>query len=309
MEHSCFVVMAQFEWKIQGTTLRALQLAGPCARISSKSFKMYGHSFVLDLAPKHDDTSKQSYIIPRCIDKANIKFSLVLVISIKEMNAQLSSSWTTDNEKWISLGAIKSDDFQGHNILTVTLETAVTEATDADNTDITHLYIAQEETKESFETSSANRSVESQRLDSVVAKMKELSAEITIMKNELNAVKSRMNEEQKSNSKEDDIAHILQEIDSIKSQLAQVRSANNIVSDPERGKVKEWWENTVKLGQYYGLFIDHGVDDLSTVKLLTMDTIKGMGIDKIGHQMKILNKVIQLKQTETLNKEGGTVNL
>ena len=56
----------------------------------------------------------------------------------------------------------------------------------------------------------------------------------------------------------------------------------------------------VGLGEYFDLFIASGIEDLSTASLLTMETIKGMGIDKIGHQMKILNQVIKLKQIDNV---------
>ena len=38
-----------------------------------------------------------------------------------------------------------------------------------------------------------------------------------------------------------------------------------------------------------------------SVKLLTIERIKGIGIDKIGHEMKILNQIIKLKQSEGKN--------
>ena len=37
-----------------------------------------------------------------------------------------------------------------------------------------------------------------------------------------------------------------------------------------------------------------------------MEGLKAMGIDKIGHQMKILNQIVTLKQNEKQANEGGT---
>ena len=66
--------------------------------------------------------------------------------------------------------------------------------------------------------------------------------------------------------------------------------------------------NTVKLPEHYEVFIENGVDALSTVSLLTIDSLKGMGIDKIGHQVKLLHQIEALKQNNN-NKavnEGDT---
>ena len=43
--------------------------------------------------------------------------------------------------------------------------------------------------------------------------------------------------------------------------------------------------------------------------LLTKDTLKDLGIDKIGHQVKILNQINKLKQNnnnDVMLSEGGT---
>ena len=73
--------------------------------------------------------------------------------------------------------------------------------------------------------------------------------------------------------------------------------------DPEKQKLKTWLEDKVGLPQYFDIFIDAGIEDLATASLLTMETIKGMGIDKIGHQMKILNGIVKLKENDQ-PKEG-----
>eukprot|EP01083_Nonionella_stella_P092329 258441_1 len=55
-----------------------------------------------------------------------------------------------------------------------------------------------------------------------------------------------------------------------------------------------------KMCKYWNLFIENGIDDLQTAALLTMDTIKAIGIEKIGHQIKILHHITRLKE----NNEG-----
>lgn len=69
--------------------------------------------------------------------------------------------------------------------------------------------------------------------------------------------------------------------------------------DPERQKLKKWLTDKVKLPEYFELFVENGVEDLATAALLTVDALKGVGMDKIGHQLKMMNHIGALKS------EGG----
>ena len=60
--------------------------------------------------------------------------------------------------------------------------------------------------------------------------------------------------------------------------------------------VKLWLKDTVKLEGYYDLFVKNGVDRLSVVVLLDRDSLKEIGVDKIGHQLLILNEIEKLKK-------------
>ena len=71
---------------------------------------------------------------------------------------------------------------------------------------------------------------------------------------------------------------------------------HNNVADEER--VRMWLHNTVKLPQYYQLFIDQGFDDLETISDLTVDDLRSMGIDKLGHQKKLIKHVKKLCDTD-----------
>ena len=60
--------------------------------------------------------------------------------------------------------------------------------------------------------------------------------------------------------------------------------------------VRLWLNDKVKLGQYVDLFLENGVDRISTVILLDKDSLKEMGVDKVGHQLLILNEIEKLKK-------------
>eukprot|EP01084_Bolivina_argentea_P027908 51855_1 len=96
---------------------------------------------------------------------------------------------------------------------------------------------------------------------------------------------------------------IIDKIDLIEQRLSNIENGkyknkndNDDFIHSGQENVKQWLEKSVKLPQYYNLFMENGIEHLSIVSLLTIHTIKAIGIDKIGHQLKILNEVDKLKQ-------------
>ena len=55
--------------------------------------------------------------------------------------------------------------------------------------------------------------------------------------------------------------------------------------------------NCIWLGEYVDLFVENGLDDLEVVKDLTMDILRDIGVDKIGHRMKIIKYIDKLDWT------------
>ena len=58
--------------------------------------------------------------------------------------------------------------------------------------------------------------------------------------------------------------------------------------------VGDWLKNTVGLPTYHQLFINHGLDDMDLIKDVKERHLEKMGIDKIGHQIKILQEIRKL---------------
>ena len=111
----------------------------------------------------------------------------------------------------------------------------------------------------------------------------------------------RLNEEQKDDQVENRFDKIEKQMKSMEQNVNKLL-ANNM--DPEKQKLKSWLEDAIKLPQCFGIFIESGIEDLSTAALLDKSALKDMGIDKVGHQMKILNG---LKAVQPRNEnEGGT---
>jgi len=73
----------------------------------------------------------------------------------------------------------------------------------------------------------------------------------------------------------------------------------------DRKRLREWMADKVGLPQYFELFIEHGIEDMDTVRLLELDVISRIpGLDKVGHQMRINHQVHKLK-TMRRGAEGG----
>merc|ERR1712228_739278 len=55
------------------------------------------------------------------------------------------------------------------------------------------------------------------------------------------------------------------------------------------------WLNKIGLVQYFNVFIENGVDDISIIALLKEKDLTEMGIGKIGHQKLIIHEVEKMK--------------
>eukprot|EP01084_Bolivina_argentea_P164079 285311_1 len=66
-------------------------------------------------------------------------------------------------------------------------------------------------------------------------------------------------------------------------------------------EMSNWLINVVKLGQYLDNFIDSGFEELLTVKWITFDMLKEIGINKIGHRLKIMHSINMLNGNKNNN--------
>ena len=55
--------------------------------------------------------------------------------------------------------------------------------------------------------------------------------------------------------------------------------------------VKKWLKDTVGLPQYGDLLMQNGFDDLECVRMLTMNDLNMLGIEKIGHKMNLMKYI------------------
>merc|ERR1712129_332426 len=127
-----------------------------------------------------------------------------------------------------------------------------------------------------------------------------LISQIDILNKTMQELVARVYVIEKKMDSQDQI--IFKEIKSIKKSINTL--SQNMNMDPRKKSLKEWMENKVQLPEFYDLFIENAIDDLETVKLLTKEELKEIGIQKIGHLKKILREITFLNQKQNGIDEG-----
>merc|ERR1712157_979 len=61
--------------------------------------------------------------------------------------------------------------------------------------------------------------------------------------------------------------------------------------ETELNQIRLWLETKVNLPQYLGIFIQHGIDTIEKIKLLTMNKVKEIGVLNVNHQIQILHEI------------------
>ena len=67
-----------------------------------------------------------------------------------------------------------------------------------------------------------------------------------------------------------------------------------VKEETEEKKLRKWMENEVKLPRYFDVLKENGFEDMQSVLDLTLDEMKEMGIDKMGHRKKIMRHIAEL---------------
>ena len=105
--------------------------------------------------------------------------------------------------------------------------------------------------------------------------------------------------------------------DEIKKQMQLLQESVNILmtqsmskqKNKQESEVARWLTNIVKLPQYISSFSENAFDNLEIIKEVRMNDLKELGIDLMGHRIRIMKEIANLNK-ENLNKpaqyEGGT---
>eukprot|EP01084_Bolivina_argentea_P158020 275311_1 len=83
--------------------------------------------------------------------------------------------------------------------------------------------------------------------------------------------------------------------------VAKVKHKGNDISDKhlerlgKRQEIKVWLENEVNLEEYYDVFIENGFEDIESLQDLDENIMNSIGITKVGHRMKLMKYIKNLK--------------
>ena len=111
-------------------------------------------------------------------------------------------------------------------------------------------------------------------------------------------------------SMQNDIHSLKSSMASMQSQTSEILKAINLLMlredrmtlnethcnlENNESELREWIENKVKLPQYLELLIENGFEDLESLQDITMEHLREIRIDKIGHRIKLMKAVAALK--------------
>eukprot|EP01083_Nonionella_stella_P216357 777828_1 len=289
-----------YTWNIADPTLiTQIKAAKQGQRFKSPLFSMFNFRWFLELYPNGSSAD--------LVGKTDIFLTLVtlspkvksITINRKYTLVELDASCNAYTEtlthddmysaSWVE-GTLKTQDLQKCTQFTFKVDVELHAVFDKDDNDITSRYLQQDSP------------LKTAVLDSIVMQIEQMNTKISAIQHKIINIESRLNEEQKNEDTDDRFDKMMNEMKRMK-QIMNTLSANTNLN-AEQQKVKSWLENKVKLPRYFDNFMNNGIDELSVVALLDKATLKDIGIDVIGHQMKILNHAKQLHQNNP--NEGDT---
>ena len=142
-------------------------------------------------------------------------------------------------------------------------------------------------------------------MEYIYQSLQEMQSNIQQLSKQMNALQAFITEEKKN----DEIGDIKKEMEIIKqnvNKLMNEKNINNKKVSNDQEEVKKWMTDIVKLPQYIDLFLEQGFESLDIIKCIKMDDLTSIGMDKRGHNIKILKEIAKLNQQNSAN-EGNTL--
>eukprot|EP01083_Nonionella_stella_P123908 373707_1 len=299
-----------YTWNITDPTLiTQIKTAKPGTSFKSPVFSLLNLRWLLEVCPngqnaKSSGTASIFLTLLALSDKVksiriNRKYTLAELDVLHDSNKTLTHEHMAC-ASWPKV-TVKTQDLQKCTQFTFKVDVDLYAVFDKDDNDITNRYLQTEEIKTDSPASS-HIPLNTAILDSIVMQIEQMNTKITAMQQKIIKIELQLNEEQKSDETDDRLNKMMNEMKRIKQTMNTLSASNNM--DPEQQKVKSWLEK-VRLPQYFDNFMNNGIDELSVVALLDKATLKDIGIDVIGHQMKILNHVKQLLSQNVENEGTG----
>ena len=302
---------SKLEWRIDDDLLSKMKMCQNGRRFTSP---IYNNTFCLDICPNGSDSS----------DRGWTQISLTLC-ALPPNLAQIQLKWKINVDATISLSTgsepdifnvyteytnnfdeetnyskhwgrkrLSFDNFQKFNELTIYAEITNNTERQRDN-DIISKWDEFNRTRESLETKEYDNQYE-HRFNSIDAKLQSITTHLEHVSNQLmvmrqqyqNVVISILSENKK---------HLMSEVIEKNEEMVKVSNVSNDEAADQQ-KVRSWLTKIVKLPQYFQLLIENGFDDMECIGDLTLNDLKDIGMDKIGHRKKLIKYAQKLFESD-----------
>ena len=124
--------------------------------------------------------------------------------------------------------------------------------------------------------------------------MKQIQNSIQQMSKQMNDLRLLLTEEKKSEGMDD----IKKEMQIMKQNINNLMNNQSSKANGKENPVAVWLRSIVNLPEYIDLFMESGLDDMGIIEDVGANVLVEIGIDKVGHRMRILKAVRQLKQPQ-----------
>jgi len=299
------------EWKITDEeTIAAIRRK---ETVHGPRFRMCGFSWRLKFDPEFKANVATLSLVLVSLPPKIQAIDVRRVMFLKEQNVKISTDtpFGKGSEKGLSWGwsasTLSTADALKLDTFTFGVEITLNAVYNTDDEDVTDSYLLRS-TKSPKMIKSANIAPSS--LNMLTAKIDALSQRMDSLATAVEVIQNRLNEDEKENGNA-----VQQQIDAINAKLQTLGGNSSVVEDNSAEAIfKKWVEDTLKLPEYYELFMENGVETLNDIKLLTESELKMIGITKIGHR-KRMEKAIEALQGQSKAPasayqqpvEGGTL--
>eukprot|EP01083_Nonionella_stella_P006349 18430_1 len=289
-----FKSVQRFTWTITGDLLTAVKNSYVAKRFTSD---LFGDMWRIQIAPNGlSDQSKGKCVanLLLCAYPANVNIlhgSRIDRCLQSNVTRRTDLSYEWGKSPQVRYTAVASFvDIKKYDSLEISIEVTIQKTFTIDGEEI-DMVLRQFE--EYVQGSQAQQTAPDKRLDSMAAAIEQLNGKIQKMENQMSRLLSQQ-EEKKENDNED----IMKEITNLKREVSKLTAEqpNNQLTDTAKDRLRVWVTNVVGL-PYFDLFIENGIEDLDTIKEFTQNELQMIGIDKIGHRMKIM-KCIRTLETQ-----------
>merc|ERR1712141_624660 len=110
------------------------------------------------------------------------------------------------------------------------------------------------------------------------------------------------------------LAALVAELERLKSKVTQLECAvhnsggKQVDDTTKRERFKQWLINEADLPQYLDHLTENGFEDVKSLKDLTKEYMDQIGIDKIGHQLKLM-RLIRKMNANVNGQMNGNMNM